>query len=103
MKVDWNVVIKDVNGKAIMADEKEEATLGWTCINYLMLPDQKSDGNQLLERYKIGLKIKNSPFEEFTIEELATVKKCLEASKSPVIYGICCALLEAAKKPQEIN
>ena len=64
-------------------------------INALMSfgPQDKTSGKEKLERYQLGVKINNGD-DEFTVEEIALVKKLVGEFFGPLIVGQVWEMLE---------
>lgn len=78
MKIQWNTVLKDLEGKELKADGDKELTLARVAINALSQLTQADQAMTGEEKFKLGLlahKIHSEPEAEFEAEEIAKVKE----------------------------
>ena len=98
MKIDFNIVLRDMDGEILVAENGKEATLKGAAINALLgvFQDESTlSGEDKLKRWEIAVKVKESDLTtEFTIEELVVIKKMIGKAYAPIIVGQAWKLLE---------
>lgn len=98
MEIDFKQTLKNLD-ESISKDEKGEiVTLKKLCINALFasIPNEKIDGIKKMERYDLGMKIKNDK-KEFKIEEIALIKKLVGQVYGTFAVGQIYNMLEGDK------
>lgn len=91
MKVDFNYVIRDLKGEAVM-DGKDEFTLKNVACNALLMPypdEQQLSGTDKYRRFKLADKISaaNGEAVDLSVEEVADLKKLIAKAFSPLVVG----------------
>ena len=97
MKVKIDEKLLDVRGKEIVkpGDIEPFMTLRGVCIGSVLHPTTEDDEKIKYQRYEIYKKLRDAEIQvELTIEELATIKKCIGQLQPPLIMGQAFEMLE---------
>lgn len=91
MKVDFNYVIRDLKGEAVL-DGKDEFTLKTVACNALLMPypdEQQLSGTDKYRRFKLADKISSANGEDVDLsaEEVTDLKKLIAKAFSPLVVG----------------
>ncbi len=95
MKVNFKETFKDIEGKEIL-DGGKVTTLRVVAINALMAAytdEQNLSGEDKLKRWKIAQRI-HSDEEDFSVEEIALIKKLVGKAYNTLIVGQAYEMLE---------
>jgi len=98
MKVDFLQQLKDINGELIKDEKGNIADLQYFAVNALLAvfnDEQNLAGTEKVNRWQLAIKIKNSNDDtEFSVEDVALVKKLIGKAYSAVVVGQAWAMLE---------
>ncbi len=98
MKVDFLQQLKDINGELIKDEKGNIADLQHFAVNALLAvfnDEQNLAGTEKVNRWQLAIKIKNSNDDtEFSVEDVALVKKLIGKAYSAVVVGQAWAMLE---------
>jgi len=99
MKIDFNVEMKDFNGKAINDQDKKAVTFKDICINALMgvlETDRTLTGNQKFELYMIAKKVHSGGVIDIGINDIKVIQdrvdkmyNCLMVGRVREIFNQC--------------
>jgi hypothetical protein len=95
MKVNFKGTFEDMEGKEILSGDKP-TTLKTIAINALMATytdEQNLSGEDKLKRWKMGQRIVNDE-EDFSVEDIALLKKLIGKAYSTIIVGQAYEMLE---------
>ena len=95
MKVNFKGTFKNMEGKELLSEDKP-TTLKTIAINALMATytdEQNLSGEDKLKRWKMGQRIANDE-EDFSIEDIALLKKLIGKAYSTIIVGQAYEMLE---------
>lgn len=99
MKINFNQTIKQL-GKdepLFKPNSKEPFSLKDAAIEALLVPEENQAGEEKVKRYLIATRIYANPDGvDFTVEEIATIKKVIGKGYGPLIVGQTWELLENA-------
>lgn len=88
MKIAWNTVFKDIDGKEIKESGDKDLTLGRVAINALCQVTQADQSMTGEEKFKLGLlahKIHTEPEAEFEAEEVSKIKDRIGKLYTPLM------------------
>jgi len=98
MKIDFNVSLKDLRGKALVSETKELITLRMCAVNaVLALGENDHDmlGEEKVRRWKLAKLIYDGDKEiEISTEDIALVKKLIAKVYAPLVVGQAWEILE---------
>jgi hypothetical protein len=95
MKIKMNQELIGIDGKPIVNCDMPPMKLKEVCINSLLSPTEGDDEKKKFERWEIYKKLRDAQNEvELTIEDLASIKKCIGKFQPPLILGQCFEMLE---------
>jgi hypothetical protein len=96
MKLNINAEVTTLQGKQIMNEENgKPVTLGWVAVQCLMMPkeSQALKSDEKVKLFTIASKI-DSGIIEFSVEEIALIKKHIGDHPSVLIVGKCFEIIE---------
>lgn len=95
MKINFAQELKNLEGGVLLKDEKNKDpwTLDFVAVYALLNSEDKVDGAEKYERYKLAQKVKEVN-EDFTVEEIAKIKKLIGETFSAIIVGPAWDILE---------
>lgn len=98
MKVNFLQQLRDINGELIRDEKGNVVDLQHFAVNALLAvfnDEQNLAGVEKVNRWQLALKIKNSNDDtEFSVEDVALVKKLIGKAYSAVVVGQAWAMLE---------
>jgi hypothetical protein len=99
MKVKVNQIILDENEKPIILKTGESAkTLKDVIVASITIPVQGEEEQIKMERYEVWKKLRGIKTEvDFSVEELALIKKYIGKFQPPIIMGQCFEMIEIGK------
>lgn len=97
MKMDFAIILKDLDGKP-MTNAGQDATLRSVAIAALTAvfnDETHLSGEEKFARYELARKIHSAtPEEEFSVEEIALVKKLIGKGFPPLVIGPAFLILD---------
>lgn len=90
MLVNFNQVLKSLNGQDDLKNEKGESLSLADLSKIAILNDNSKqiDGKKKYQRYELARKIESTPDAvELTAEDIATIKECAANLFAPLTYG----------------
>jgi hypothetical protein len=96
IKIDFSVVLLDLQGKPLKRDGNESFTLSKACVEALMLSteqDRNETGEVKLQRYMLAQQLNNAQIVELTPEQIVFVKNYVGKLYSPAVVGPAFTLL----------
>lgn len=100
MKIDFNMVLKNLEGKPLK-DKEKDVTLKDASANALLgnYPDDKIDGEEKLRRFLLATKIYESNGEiELSVDEIKMTKDLIAKGYSTLVTGRALEILDPHKK-----
>ena len=107
MKIDFNVVLRDVYGRALQEVEGVEMTLGRACVGALMAAyqdEQALEGEKKLGRWKLAQQIVEEGGDEpsyatldLRAEDVVLLKELVVKAFATVICAQACELLDGVR------
>lgn len=97
MKIKWNTVILDLNDSPLLGPDNKEITLSLVTITTLANAFEKSTSGSIEDKLKLWdliQKIRKHAGEDFTIEEVATVKEYIGKAHGVLVFGRARDILE---------
>lgn len=96
MKIDFNIELKDMNDKPIMEAKDKPLTLDKVCVNAILseIPDEKTTGEQKLQRFKLAKKIYGAGEIDIASEEIVLIKDKVGKLYLPLVVGQVFLILE---------
>ena len=100
MKVNWALILKDHKGQDILSSDNKALSAG-DFVLMLMLAaqsdqDKGASAEEKYKLYKLCRKIMETPDSEFSVEEIALVKKHVGQKAMPWMVGVIFDLLEGS-------
>ncbi|KTQ97767.1 hypothetical protein NS226_03760 [Aureimonas ureilytica] len=95
MKIDFTATIRDLEDKPLKREGGEgDLTLADVCIMGMLTPaDNDLSGAEKARRFGLALRIKQGE-EDWTVEDLSTLKASIGAIFTPLVVGRSWALLD---------
>jgi len=100
LKIDFNVVLKNLEGKPLK-DKEKDLTLKDVSANAILgnYQDEKIDGEEKLKRFLLATKIYESKSElELTVDEVKMTKDLIARGYSTLVTGRALQILDPHKK-----
>lgn len=96
MKIRVNQKLLDERGREIILQDKSVMMLRDVIINAILMPDKDDDEKKKWEKYEIYKKLRDATSEEidFSVEEVALIKKLIGKYQPQLIMGQCWEMLE---------
>jgi hypothetical protein len=91
--------LKTLSGAQILHDDGVAVTLQWVAIQCILSPKNASDmkSDEKVKLYSIAQKLDRNEI-EYTVEEIATIKKHIGDHPSVLIVGQCFDIIEKGEK-----
>jgi hypothetical protein len=96
MKVPFATVLKDLDGVDLQNGEST-VTLGTVAVQALLSPfpnEQDISGEEKMKRYELALRVRQTPEEDFPVDEIAKIKTLIGKIYTPVVVGQAWKLLD---------
>jgi hypothetical protein len=95
MKIKLNQQLVGINGKSIPTENNSFLTLKDICTTSILAPIEGDGEKEKFGKWEIYKKIRDSKSEtDLTIDDLATIKRCIAKFQPPLILGQCFELIE---------
>lgn len=96
MKINFNIELKDMDGKPIMETKDKPLLLDKVCVNAVLseIPDEKTTGEQKLQRFQLAKKIYGAGEIDVTAEEIVLLKDKIGKLYLPLVVGQVFEILE---------
>lgn len=97
MKIDFTAPIRDLKGKPIL-DGEQALTLKSVATNALLAadPDEKTSGEDKMQRFKLALEIENADTPlDLKVEQVATLKLLVARLYVPLVVGRAYEIFDA--------
>lgn len=99
MKLKINQELVGLDGKAIAPTVGTKLTLKEVCVNSLLSPMEGDGEKEKFEKWEIYKKLRDAKTEaDLTINDLATIKKCVGKFQPPLILGQVFEMIEQKDK-----
>lgn len=102
MKVNWSQNLLDHKNKPIQGADGKPVNFGDFAVMLLLAAqneqDQKASAEDKYKVYKLGKKIMDTPESDFSVEEIALVKKHVGQKATPWMVGVIFDILEGTNE-----
>lgn len=99
MKINFDQVLKELDGKSIVDNNQKELTLKSVACNALSFSfnDEQISGEDKAKRGLLAMRLYANPDIDLTIEEVALIKKLIGKAYGPIVVAQAWGMLEGKK------